>query len=100
MPQSAKKRSSKSTAARATSWSSSYVSARCLVFPCGRSASGKRDSSAQRQTPKLAFRPETVSAETKTQPQEPAICGLLGRLREISRLKTSPRGFEPTTRPL
>src|SRR3954447_13625113 len=38
--------------------------------------------------PKIAFRPETVSAETETQPQEPAICGVPGRLREISRLLT------------
>src|SRR4051794_14930209 len=37
--------------------------------------------------PKIAFRPETVSAETETQPQMPANCGLLGRLREISRLE-------------
>jgi hypothetical protein len=37
--------------------------------------------------PKIAFRPETVSAETETQPQKPANCGLLGRLREISRLE-------------
>jgi hypothetical protein len=36
--------------------------------------------------PKNRLRPETVSAETKTQPQKPANCGLLGRLREISRL--------------
>jgi hypothetical protein len=37
--------------------------------------------------PKIAFRPETVSAETETQPQEPANCGLLGRLREICRFE-------------
>jgi hypothetical protein len=28
-----------------------------------------------------------VSAETETQPQMPANCGLLGRIREISRLE-------------
>ena len=27
--------------------------------------------------PKIAFRPETVSAETETQPQKPAIAGFL-----------------------
>jgi hypothetical protein len=37
--------------------------------------------------PKIAFRPETVSAETETQPQEPANCGLFGRLREICRFE-------------
>jgi hypothetical protein len=37
--------------------------------------------------PKIAFRPETVSAETETQPQKPANCGLLGRLREIFRFE-------------
>jgi hypothetical protein len=37
--------------------------------------------------PKIAFRPETVSAETETQPQEPAKCGLLGRLPEICRFE-------------
>jgi hypothetical protein len=39
------------------------------------------------RTPKIAFRPETVSAETETQPQKPANCGLLGRLREIFRFE-------------
>ena len=33
-----------------------------------RSASGNGDPSAQRQAPKIAFSPETVSAETETQP--------------------------------
>ena len=37
--------------------------------------------------PKIAFRPEMVSAVTETQPQEPANCGLLGRLREIRRFE-------------
>ena len=37
------------------------------------------------RTPKIAFRPETVSAETETQPQNPANCGLVGSLREIFR---------------
>src|SRR3954447_5525831 len=37
--------------------------------------------------PKLAFRPETVSAETETQPQEPANCGPLASLREIFRFE-------------
>ena len=35
------------------------------------------------ETDRPTFRPEMVSAETETQPQEPANCGLLGRLREI-----------------
>ena len=37
--------------------------------------------------PKIAFRPETVSAETETHPRMSANCGLLGRLREISRFE-------------
>jgi hypothetical protein len=37
--------------------------------------------------PKIAFRPETVSAETETQPPKTANCGLLGRLREIFRFE-------------
>jgi hypothetical protein len=37
--------------------------------------------------PKIAFRPETVFAETKAQTQKPAHCGLLGRLREICRFE-------------
>ena len=48
------------------------------------------------RTPKIAFRPETVSAETKTQPQKPANCGLLGSLREISRLGRMRGGPERT----
>ena len=40
------------------------------------STSGKRDSSARDKPPKIAFRPETVSAETETQPQKPANRGL------------------------
>ena len=48
------------------------------------------------KTPKIAFRPETVSAETKTQPQKPANCGLLGSLREISRLGRVRGGPERT----
>jgi hypothetical protein len=46
------------------------------------------------KTPKIAFWPETVSAETETQPQKPANCGHLGRLREIlrfERLRGGPR---------
>jgi hypothetical protein len=47
---------------------------------------------------KIAFRPGTVSAETETRPQMPAICRLPGRLRE-SRGKeecvVGPGGFEP-----
>jgi hypothetical protein len=46
--------------------------------------------------PKIAVRPETVSAETETQPQEPANCGLLGRLREISRFERVRGGAERT----
>jgi hypothetical protein len=46
--------------------------------------------------PKIAFRPETVSAETETQPQEPANCGLLGRLREICRFERLRGGPERT----
>ena len=35
-----------------------------------------------------------MSAETETQPQKPANCGLLGRLREISRLERVRGGAE------
>jgi hypothetical protein len=42
---------------------------------------------ARDRPPKIAFRPETVSAEAETQPQEPANCGLLGRLRENCRFE-------------
>ena len=35
---------------------------------------------------KIAFRPETVAAETETQPQKPANCRLLGHLRDMTRL--------------
>jgi hypothetical protein len=56
-----------------------------------------------RQHHPFAFRPETVFAETKAQPQKPANYGLLGRLGEISRLERmrgGPAGLEPPTRPL
>src|SRR3954469_6617919 len=66
------------------------------VFIPDQSASGKRDSWPRDIPPKIAFRPETVSAETGTQPQEPANCGLLGRLREISRLGRVSGGPERT----
>jgi hypothetical protein len=46
--------------------------------------------------PKIAFRPELVSAETETQPLEPANCGLLGRLREICRFERLRGGPERT----
>jgi hypothetical protein len=44
-------------------------------------------ASRKRNSPKIALRPETVSAETETQAQEPANCGLLGRLQEICRFE-------------
>jgi hypothetical protein len=47
--------------------------------------------------PKIAFRPETVSAETETQPQEPANCGLLGRLWEICRFERLRGGLGRST---
>ena len=37
-----------------------------------------------------------MSAETETQPQEPANCGLLGRFREISRFERVRGGAERT----
>ena len=64
------------------------VSARCLVFPRGshhirtslhpRSIciQGNRIPRPKDKPPKIAFRPETVSAETETQPQSPPIAGL------------------------
>jgi hypothetical protein len=48
---------------------------------------GNRIPRPRDKPPKIAFRPETVCAETETQPQEPANCGLFGRLREISRFE-------------
>jgi hypothetical protein len=53
--------------------------------------------------PKIAFRPETVSAETETQPQEPAICGvpgLFGKSRGSKECVVGLVGFELRTRPL
>jgi hypothetical protein len=52
-----------------------------------RSASGKRVYRLRDKPPKFAFRPETVSAETETQPQEPADCGPLASFREIFRFE-------------
>ncbi len=52
---------------------------------CRRRARAPR--AAADKPPKIAFRPETVSAEAETQPQMPANCGLFGRLREISRFE-------------
>ena len=48
------------------------------------------------RTPKIAFWPETISAETETQPQKPANCGHLGRLREILRFERLRGGPERT----
>ena len=74
------------------------VSARCLVFPCGshhiRTSLHPRSIcigetgflGPETNRPKSPLG-QTVSAETETQPQKPANCGLLGHLREISRFE-------------
>jgi hypothetical protein len=85
------------------------VSARCLVFPRGSRHIRVRSSPnndlhrgngilpPRDRPPKIAVRPETVSAETETPVQEPANCGLLGRLREISRFERVRGGPGRTT---
>ena len=94
--------------ASATCPRNGLVSARCLVYRCGSHHIGPlvfiqdhlhRGNGIPRprdKPPKIAFRPETVSAETETQPQKPANCGLLGRLREISRFERVRGGPERT----
>src|SRR6476619_533779 len=59
---------------------------------------GNRIPRPRDKPPKIAFRPETVSAETETQPQEPANCGLLGRLQEFCSSKDcEPDRYERTS---